>query len=340
MKSTVNMTVIYAVIALAAFLLMIGYWKLIKEKEKWIQYLYIAVFGINAGYFFLSISDNIQAALAANGIVALLSAFLPFFMLMSIMKVCGFNCSKYLFGALTFAGCLIFLLTASGGCLTLYYREIRLDFINGAAVLIKDHGALHFVYGVYLLLYFAGMIGVILDTMKRKNDISCRIAAFLSTTALCSILVWLLEQLIDVDFELLAVSYVFAGLFLLLLYMILEEGLVSAVGEQTVDETFSEDKMEEQVEEADMSNETISDQIQIRTAGSDLTGIEKLSEREKEVLILIMDNRKRKDIAEELEITENTVKKHTSHIFAKLGVSSRKELFAKCNYVPENKVLK
>lgn len=57
-------------------------------------------------------------------------------------------------------------------------------------------------------------------------------------------------------------------------------------------------------------------------------------------MILIMDNKKRKDIAEELGITENTVKKHTSHIFAKLGVSSRKELFAKCSHVPENKVLK
>lgn len=340
MKSTVNMTVIYGAIALATFLLMIGYWKLVKEKEKWIQYLYIAVFGINAGYFFLSISGNLQMALVANGIVALLSAFLPFFMLMSIMKVCSLNCSKHLFGVLIFAGCLIFLLTASGGCSTLYYREVRLEFINGAAILIKDHGPLYFIYGVYLFLYFAGMIGVILYTMKRKNDISYKIAAFLSTTVLCSILVWLLEQLIDVDFELLAVSYLFAELFLLLLYMILEEGSVTVVEEQSVAETFSEDKIEEQVEKADTSNETISDQIQTRTAGSDLTGIEKLSEREKEVLILIMDNKKRKDIAEELEITENTVKKHTAHIFAKLGVSSRKELFAKCNHIPGNKVLK
>ena len=340
MKSTVNMTVIYGAIALATFLLMIGYWKLVKEKEKWIQYFYIAVFGINVSYFFLSISDNIQTALAVNGIIALFFAFLPFFMLMSIMKVCSLNCSKHLFGVLIFAGCLIFLLTASGGCSTLYYREVRLEFINGAAILIKDHGPLYFIYGVYLFFYFAGMIGVILYTMKRKNDISYKIAAFLSTTVLCSLLVWLLEQLIDVDFELLAVSYLFAELFLLLLYMILEEGLVTVVEEQSVAETFSEDKIEEQVEKADTSNETISAQIQTRTAGSDLTGIEKLSEREKEVLILIMDNKKRKDIAEELEITENTVKKHTSHIFAKLGVSSRKELFAKCNHIPGNKVLK
>lgn len=108
MKNTVNMTVIYGVIALAAFLLMLGYWKLIKEKEKWLQYLYIAVFGINAGYFFLSISDSLQAALTVNRIVELFSGFLPFFMLMSIMKICRLNCSKYLFGALIFAGCLVF----------------------------------------------------------------------------------------------------------------------------------------------------------------------------------------------------------------------------------------
>lgn len=340
MKNTVNMTVIYGVLALAAFLLMLGYWKLIREKEKWLQYLYIAVFGINAGYFFLSISSSLQAALAVNRIVELFSVFLPFFMLMSIMKICRVNCSKYLFGALIFAGCLVFLLTASGGWLTIYYKDVRIDFINGAAVLVKDYGPLYFVYGVYLFLYFTGMIAVILYTMKQKTGISSKIAAFLSMIVMCSIVTWLLEQLIDIEFEFLAVFYLFAELLMLLLYMILEDVSAAAVREQSAAERVSKDKdeIEDQTEDA-VGNESLSDQIQIRTAGADLIGIEKLSVREMEVLLLIMDNKKRKDIAEELEITENTVKKHTSHIFAKLGVSSRKELFAKCSHVPEHKVI-
>ena len=58
-------------------------------------------------------------------------------------------------------------------------------------------------------------------------------------------------------------------------------------------------------------------------------GAEKLSAREKEVLIRMLEDKKRKEIAEELCITENTVKKHVSSIFSKLEVANRNELFAK-----------
>ena len=56
---------------------------------------------------------------------------------------------------------------------------------------------------------------------------------------------------------------------------------------------------------------------------------ESLTGREMEVLNYILDNVKRRDIAERMFVSENTVKKHTSHIFSKLGVSSRSELFSR-----------
>ena len=55
--------------------------------------------------------------------------------------------------------------------------------------------------------------------------------------------------------------------------------------------------------------------------------IEPLTEREREVLGYILENEKRKTIAEKMCISENTVKTHTAHIFEKLGVSNRAELF-------------
>lgn len=54
---------------------------------------------------------------------------------------------------------------------------------------------------------------------------------------------------------------------------------------------------------------------------------EPLTEREREVLGYILENEKRKTIAEKMCISENTVKTHTAHIFEKLGVSNRAELF-------------
>ena len=63
-----------------------------------------------------------------------------------------------------------------------------------------------------------------------------------------------------------------------------------------------------------------------------LTGwppVAELTAREQDVLRAILADKKRKEIAAELYVTEHTVKKHTANIFSKLEVSSRSELFAR-----------
>ncbi|MBI3966718.1 MAG: response regulator transcription factor [Chloroflexi bacterium] len=55
---------------------------------------------------------------------------------------------------------------------------------------------------------------------------------------------------------------------------------------------------------------------------------EELSSRELEVLRLVVAGRSNKAIALNLRLSENTVKSHLSHIFAKLGVQSRAEAVA------------
>jgi LuxR family transcriptional regulator, maltose regulon positive regulatory protein len=65
---------------------------------------------------------------------------------------------------------------------------------------------------------------------------------------------------------------------------------------------------------------------QTAPAGTGL--IEPLTERELEVLRLLAAGRRNRDIARELVVTQETVKKHLSHIFAKLGAANRTEAVA------------
>jgi DNA-binding NarL/FixJ family response regulator len=55
---------------------------------------------------------------------------------------------------------------------------------------------------------------------------------------------------------------------------------------------------------------------------------ETLSERELEVLRLLVGGESNKSIARQLTVSENTVKTHVGHIFGKLGVQSRAEAVA------------
>jgi len=54
--------------------------------------------------------------------------------------------------------------------------------------------------------------------------------------------------------------------------------------------------------------------------------IERFTEREHEVMLLLINGRTNKDIAAELFIAESTVKYHVSNIYSKAGVASRTEL--------------
>jgi LuxR family maltose regulon positive regulatory protein len=51
--------------------------------------------------------------------------------------------------------------------------------------------------------------------------------------------------------------------------------------------------------------------------------LEPLSEREQQVLRLLAQGASNQDIAQQLVIAYDTVKRHVSHIFSKLGVQNR-----------------
>ncbi len=53
------------------------------------------------------------------------------------------------------------------------------------------------------------------------------------------------------------------------------------------------------------------------------SGLEELSRREREVLALVVEGAKNSEIAERLFISVNTVTRHLTHIYAKLGVAGR-----------------
>ncbi|MBN1317575.1 MAG: response regulator transcription factor [Anaerolineales bacterium] len=51
--------------------------------------------------------------------------------------------------------------------------------------------------------------------------------------------------------------------------------------------------------------------------------VEPLTDREMDVLRLICNGLSNREIADRLTVTLNTVKKHSSHVYGKLGVTSR-----------------
>lgn len=208
-----------------------------------------------------------------------------------------------------------FLLAASGDQLGLYYKEVTVAYVGKVATLKKIYGPLHAWYLFYLLSYFAIMVGSIVFSFVKKRINSYRHGAILASLVLGNIGVWYIEQLVDWNFEFLSVTYIITEQFLLLLYDMLQYyELLQKTAAEAAAKSASEQTMTEQRIE------------QILTSCST---VDCLTTREREVLLYLLQDMPRKEIAEKLYVTENTIKKHTSNIFFKLEVSSRKELCSK-----------
>ena len=65
------MVITYAVMAVIATILLLGYCVLVRKKEPWLLLLYVCVTVVNVGYFLLSISKTVEFAIFANDLVYL-----------------------------------------------------------------------------------------------------------------------------------------------------------------------------------------------------------------------------------------------------------------------------
>ncbi len=287
------------------------YFTIDKKRDKWLLLLFSSVAVCDLGYFLLSISKNLSMALWANRVAYLGNVFLPFFLLMMIVNLLRFKIPKVLPWVLISINTVMLFIATSGGYLPIYYKDVSLSFVDGIAVLVKEYGPLHGVYKIYLFAYFAAMVGIIIYTMVKKTAVSIKHSMFLAFVVIGNIAIWLVENIIHAGFEFLAISYIITEGLILLLYGILQD--------------YEKNKAKAPV--AEIETKVIENEDAVC---DDL--LKDLSEREKEVLQYLLENAKRKEIAEKLFVTESTIKKHTSNIYKKLEVTSRAELLEKLKH--------
>ena len=313
------MIITYAIMAIIATVLLIGYCALVRKKEPWLLLLYICVTIVNVGYFLISVSKTVEFAIFANDVAYFGSVFLSMSMLLTIVKLCGFEIKKNLIIALVAIGAVMFAIVATAGILPWYYKEVELVFVDGAAKLKKVYGVLHPTYMLYLLGYFSAMVACIVQSIRKKMIASQRHASLLAAIVFGNIAVWLVEKFIPWNFEFLSVSYLFSEIILLGIYWMMQDYVRLDLIPQPVQEA---------PRPAPIDIATMPIEEKILKVLSFLKPGEMLAAREREILELVLQNKKRKEIADELCLSENTIKTYTRTLYGKVGVSSREELYA------------
>jgi len=206
----------------------------------------------------------------------------------------------------------MFFITASPGYSDIYYKNASLAVINGITVLVKEYGPWHSVYLFYLLFYWAGIITLTVLAFVKKKIKSTIQAVVLVGVVSINILVWMMEQLVSINFEFLSISYIISELFLLAFVHIQSE----------------QEKLKHQIRQA---AQAVPSPVRAELKGSErrqqlLQNLDRLTRTERLIYDRYVEGKTTSEVLSELNIKENTLKYHNKNIYSKLGVTSRRQL--------------
>ena len=241
-------------------------------------------------------------------------------MLFIIYDVCQLNRKKWFSGCIIGISIIVFVIAASGDWLGLYYKSIALETINGMTHLVKVYGPLHRLYALHLIGYIVIMVAMIAYAARTKRLSATKYVLFLLIAVLLNTGVWLVEQMIHVNFEFLSISYIVTAVLLFLIYdMLCDYGIINPdhgiVSVQMLTQ-LNTHQMEPSALPAGMEKMFLNFAEKCKT----------LSSAERRILNYYIDGYEIMDIPELAFISINTVKKHNRSIYQKLEIASRDEL--------------
>jgi len=337
-NNSIHISAIYGVTAVLSLLLLIGYCLIALKKDPWFLLLFASIVVVNIGYFALSISKSLDEALLANRLAYLGSVFLPLSMWMIILNVTRIQYHKWLPSLMLGIGFVVFLIAASPGYLDIYYKEVSFQITDGVAVLKKVYGPLHVIYLFYLLGYFAAMVITIIRAVLKDKLESKAYAIILALAVFVNIGVWLIEQLVHIDFEMLSISYIISECFLLGLHIFLAEiEKKQAAFLQPAPETVSPPAASPESPVAEPILEPIIHSVDPAQIAAFTVGLSHLTPTERIICECYIEGKTTKQIMAQLNIKENTLKFHNKNIYSKVGVSSRKQLVEFYNIIYPDK---
>lgn len=332
------MSVVYAIICAAALAMAVLCCVLDQKKDLWLRLFFIAVFICDLGYFLVSVSRTLSMALTVHQVVFFGNVFLPLTLMMKIMHMCGAKYPKAMPSALVILGLVMVAGAFGPGEFGLYYTCVSIERIDGVTRLIREFSPWFAGYALYYAGYTVVMLAIVFRAARAKRLADPNHAGFLVCVVMINLVVWIVQKIVPGEFEILTVTYLLSELFILFMHKAAQDYEKAAAPEPVPApaEPLPEKVPEpEPAPEVKAGPESWSQEEELLFSAEWIDSVlaheelSALTDREKTVLRHILSNKKRREIAEMMVVTESTIKKHISQIYKKLGVKGRIELFVK-----------
>lgn len=208
----------YIVLSILAFVcayIFVIYW----NKQIGVYYtLIIATIVVgNFGYMCRALSTNLSEALLANKIVYFGAAFLPLFLILVIFEICNMEVKLWIRNIMFGLSLCIFTLACTAGYTDIYYKSVDIMYTNGAAVLIKEYGPLHWTSNVLLCAYAFSGLALIIYTYVEKKNVSYINLLYLVAILLTNIVLVGIAKLCNTNLEIYPLVYLLDEILIVLL---------------------------------------------------------------------------------------------------------------------------
>lgn len=214
-----NLYAIFFIISMAFLVVLVAAFR--NKINTYYVLLFSSVLLCNYGYMKVSTADNLQSAILANQTVYLGVSFVPFFLFMSLAELCKTSIKRRYQMLLFMAGLFIFGLVSSIGITDWYYKSVDIETIGGVVRLVKEYGAWHVCYYIFLAINVLLCIGIVINAIRKKKEVSYITCTLLLVAEFITIFVYAIERIIHFPFELVPVAYIISeAICLILLFKI------------------------------------------------------------------------------------------------------------------------
>ena len=174
------------------------------------------------GYLLLGISDTVKEVIVAIKITYLGGCFLQFFMLFTILRLCGIEIGRWCRTLLFVLSCAAYATVLSIGYLDLFYKNIALRVDGTTRILLKEYGWMHTVFYIMVCMFTGAEIIVIAYSWLKKRQVPRTIIYLLTIPMVIVVVFFFGGRMITDKVDLIPLGYVIAQfIYLLIAYRLI-----------------------------------------------------------------------------------------------------------------------
>lgn len=177
-----------------------------KQRNVYILLVFIVMMVSCFGHWLLGFSGSTEGANVANKINYIGAAFVPIFMYLSLVEVCGVKIARWIRLTLISFGCVVLAMVLTVGFSPIYYKTFEFVLSRGVGNYTETFGWGHNIFNA--VVFSSGILDTILIVYALRLTVSFKNILAMFMTEMVTLSSFLLSRFLDCDTLVMPIVYV------------------------------------------------------------------------------------------------------------------------------------